>query len=218
VIKARWPFIKTLVRSRTPNIFQVGANDGTEITAFRSLWPRSHIWCFEPRVDAFKTMKDTYGRAPRVHLINQAVSKTQGIRKLRINKMGGTSSFLEINPKSPHYNKVFKTVAIVEVPTVTLDGFCAQKIIKNIGFLMIDVQGGELDVLRGAEGLLRRRAIGVIYTEVFLIDLYKDCPQFADVRQYLEGFGYRFVKFFNFGKALGKPPTMWSDALFVKGD
>lgn len=217
-MQERWELIRTLVKNKRPNVLQLGANKGEEVRAFKRLWPWAEIYCFEPRAAAIKELTKAYGDNPRIHLIQQAVSKTQGLMDFHITVRRGGSSLLERNPESKHYSILKRMVKTIKVPTVTLDGFCEEQGIRSVGLLFMDIQGGELAALQGATALLERQAIEAIYAEVFFIDLYKDCPQFEDVNRYLESFGYRFVKFFNFGRAKGKPPTMWSDALFVKGD
>ena len=46
-----------------------------------------------------------------------------------------------------------------EVPSVSLDDYCAEREIDRIDLLKVDVEGAELDVLRGSERLLRTRAV-----------------------------------------------------------
>jgi len=51
------------------------------------------------------------------------------------------------------------------VRTTSLDKFCLGKVIKEIDYLKIDTEGSELDVLTGAESLLKRQAISIIQFE-----------------------------------------------------
>lgn len=208
--------MKALVKAKAPTVIQVGANLGEEIRAFRNLWGPTSIYCFEPRPDAFEVLRQEWDSYSHVHLVNKAVSKTRGSMTLHVNHLAGTSSLLEINAESEYYRPEFAERAAITVHTVTLDDFCEAEKIRTIDLLMIDVQGGELDVLEGAVNLLSRRAIDVIYIEVFFVDLYKDCPQFDDVANYLNGHGFVFHSFHNPGRV---PPTPapWSDALFVRG-
>lgn len=217
-MQERWELMKRLIKNKTPVVFQVGANHGVEVRAFRRLWPQLTVYCFEPRAKAFEFLKTEYGADARVHLINKAVYKTEGVEPFYISFKRGGSSLLERNVDSKHFSILKRMVRTIEVPTVTLDVFCEREGIKRIDLLFMDIQGAELYALQGGAGLLERRAVDVLYLEVFFIDLYKNCPQFTDIGHLLESYGYRFRRFFNFGKAKGKPPTMWADAVFVKGD
>lgn len=72
----------------------------------------------------------------------------------------------------------------VELETTTLDQFCQQAGIESIDFLQIDVQGADLDVLKGAAHLVEKTVLGV-QIEVEFSPLYVDQPLFADVDAYL---------------------------------
>ena len=66
-----------------------------------------------------------------------------------------------------------------EIDTTTLDSFCQSENISEIDFLQIDVQGADLDVLRGASNLLN--TVLAVQIEVEFSHLYIDQPLFADV-------------------------------------
>ena len=53
---------------------------------------------------------------------------------------------------------------IIKVKTNTLDNFCKIKKIKRVDLLKIDVEGSELDVLRGAKKLLK--SVSIIQLEI----------------------------------------------------
>jgi FkbM family methyltransferase len=68
----------------------------------------------------------------------------------------------------------------VEIETTTLDVFCATEGVQEIDFLQIDVQGADLNVLKGALSLLERSVLAV-QIEVEFSPLYLGQPLFADV-------------------------------------
>ena len=51
--------------------------------------------------------------------------------------------------------------------------------INHIDILKIDVQGAELLVLKGAQGMLEKPAVSIVYTEVYFARYTKDRPTFA---------------------------------------
>jgi len=67
------------------------------------------------------------------------------------------------------------------------------KEIESIDFLKIDVQGGELDVLKGARRHLKN--VTVIESVVEFLPMYKDQPLFAEVDQELRSQGFVFHTF-----------------------
>lgn len=79
----------------------------------------------------------------------------------------------------------------------------------NINMLKIDVQGYELEVLKGGKELLKQ--IDYIYCEVNRAELYANCPMVEDIINYLEPFGFRMVEVYWMGNT-------WGDALFIKNE
>jgi FkbM family methyltransferase len=71
----------------------------------------------------------------------------------------------------------------VEIETTTLDEVCRQEGIDRIDFLQMDVQGAELQVLEGADQILKT-VLGM-QIEVEFSPLYLGQPLFADVDTYL---------------------------------
>jgi len=80
------------------------------------------------------------------------------------------------SPKSGrrYYNKQGVAVADIDVPSVTVDNFCAQSGIDHIDILKLDVQGGELLALEGTKHMLSRTAVTLIYAEV--VDRFEPEP------------------------------------------
>lgn len=76
------------------------------------------------------------------------------------------------------------------VPTTTIDAYARANGIDRVGLIMLDLEGGELHVLRGAEEQLSRHAPHVVF-EVHRS--YVDWSQGlhnTDIARYLTSFGY----------------------------
>lgn len=69
------------------------------------------------------------------------------------------------------------------VQSITLTDYAATNKIENAKLLKIDTQGYELEVLKGALGILPN--IEYIYTEVQFVSLYLDAPIWTDIIDYL---------------------------------
>jgi protein O-GlcNAc transferase len=93
-------------------------------------------------------------------------------------------------------------------------------------YLKLDLQGGELAVLRGAPRLLED--LLVIHVEVQFVPFYKDQPLFAELDQALRNAGFWFHRFFPVIGRVFRPVSidgnpyaglsqqLWSDAIYVK--
>ncbi|MGZ4337853.1 MAG: FkbM family methyltransferase, partial [Gaiellaceae bacterium] len=71
-------------------------------------------------------------------------------------------------PHPFHRGATARPVDAVEVGVTSLDAYCGDAGIYRISLLKLDVEGAEPDALRGAAGLLERRAIDVVLFEVSL--------------------------------------------------
>ncbi|MBI4437188.1 MAG: FkbM family methyltransferase [Candidatus Omnitrophica bacterium] len=82
-----------------------------------------------------------------------------------------------------------------EVPMVTLDELCSEKKLSGPYLVKIDTQGGELDVLEGARGILKETE--VVLLEVSLLPLFKNGPQLYDVVSAMKRWGFVVYDVFN---------------------
>jgi hypothetical protein len=141
----------------------------------------------------------------------------------RVGRFNPTSSLLE-----PNRAFLSQFVALPEmceivseqlVDTTRLDDLPE---VKDCDFLKVDVQGGELGVLRGARQLLE--ATVVVHSEVEFAPIYKDQPLFSDVDEFLRARGFELIDVMKTGYAayddLPRPITssrlMWADAVYFK--
>ncbi|MBV8165201.1 MAG: FkbM family methyltransferase [Alphaproteobacteria bacterium] len=116
-------------------------------------------------------------------------------------------------------------VGVHDVTTVRLDDVSE---IDDVDFIKIDVQGSELDVLKGAERVLGRAV--AVHTEVEFVELYRGVPLVAEIDLHLRSRGFWIHTFRDFGSGSVKPlPAMppagedegphqrlWADAVYIR--
>lgn len=121
-----------------------------------------------------------------------AVAETTGESTLYVTKHPACSS---LYPPNESFLARFDNLEVmeldftVEIETTTLDQFCLQEEIAAVDFLQIDVQGADLQVLRGADRLVKQSVLA-IQIEVEPSHLYVKQPLFADIDTYLRGQGF----------------------------
>lgn len=170
-------------------VFDVGANIGYITDAFLHAFPKANIYCFEPTPTTFEVLQKRLGNSPYTKLYNQAVSDESGRLTFYLNRNSGTCSLLE--PET--YNKLTwarKSLNPIEVSVISLDEFCSREKISEIDLLKLDIEGSELKALQGAQDMLERSKIALIYTEVVFVPLYKNQPLFHQIVQYLHEVHY----------------------------
>jgi FkbM family methyltransferase len=80
------------------------------------------------------------------------------------------------------------------VHIVRLDDWLNAQKIKQVDFIKLDVEGGELDVLRGAEDLLKRRPRPLILAELQDVRAKAWGHQAKDVAEFLRSLGFHWLK------------------------
>jgi FkbM family methyltransferase len=145
-------------------LFDVGANVG-EFTleileVFRS---RSfQLYTFEPSSRASSLLKQRVPDLPHVHLVQKALGDKEGSADLFFPDEGSALASLHQRDLS-HIGREFGKKETISV--TTLDRFCEEKKIEYVHLLKIDVEGHELAVLKGAQGMINRNAVEVIQFE-----------------------------------------------------
>jgi FkbM family methyltransferase len=94
--------------------------------------------------------------------------------------------------------------------------------VQDCDLLKLDIQGGELAALRGAEGLLKNTT--VIITETEFTSVYAGQPLFHDIYTYLISQGFILLNLENLGYGAykdglfgdEKSQLLWADAIFIK--
>jgi FkbM family methyltransferase len=111
----------------------------------------------------------------------------------------------------------------MEIETTTLDAFCDAEGINTIDFLQIDVQGAELEVLKGASKILSRGVLG-IETEVEFSHIYVNQPLFADIDVYLRENDFTLFDLRNAYRVRARSPIasmrqgqlLWGEAYYLQ--
>lgn len=71
-----------------------------------------------------------------------------------------------------------------DAPTVTVDAFCRRRKLERVTILHADTQGAEVDVLRGADGMLAGNRIDYLFLSTHTNALHEACLQRLRGHQY----------------------------------
>lgn len=121
---------------------------------------------------------------------------------------GSSSSLLEPHLISASHPQVF-TREKYKITTKSLDDLLAgQKLANNYKILVLDVQGAEIEVLRGAEKTLKN--VDTIVSEISTLELYKGNARIKDLIEFLDSEGFTFAAS-EINRATG-----WGEGLFIR--
>lgn len=196
-------------------IIQAGSHWAEEYEDFKNIGVKFFVF-IEPCKEAFEVirkkiepinMDKTNGTF--VSCFNRAVSDYEGISVMNIETKNNGQSNSLLNPKShliSYPDIVFngkEEVRVCRIDDLDFDIFNREQ----TNMLLMDTQGTELSVLKGAIETLS--FIDYIYTEVNNEEVYENCCRVWEIDSYLLSFGFARVetKWTNQG---------WGDALYIK--
>lgn len=174
-------------------VLDVGAHHGWFFHCWQDWCPQARVIAFEPYGESFATMKRLYGADPRMKLVQAGVGSAVGELALNVLEDSKVSnSFLDPNEQAwQDIDYRHGDVTRVSVPVTTLDEVFRQEGLSGVYLLKIDVQGYEMEVLRGAEDSLDK--IDHIFVEAGIQRLYEGAPRFNDVFEFLTARGFHLM-------------------------
>lgn len=189
-------------------ILDCGAHQGRMTRLFRGTFPGAQIYAFEPTPATFADLTRRIAGIPKVEAINAAVGGKSGQMELFVGDNEQSNSL--VRPQGSGGG------AAIKVPVVGIADFCRERGIDRIDVLKLDIEGYELETLRGMEPMLRDRRVKVVYSEVTFERKPEEqhLPTFFDLHTYLSSLGYRFVGIYDvlYGEGLRFD---WGDAIWV---
>jgi FkbM family methyltransferase len=206
---------RLLAREQVRTVFDLGASHGDATEIYRALFPDATIHSFEPTEAPFELVRRRFAGDPKVVPVRAAVGAEDGEGSLFVNAFDQTNSLLP----AAHANKALvgpemANVAMQSVPVIALDSYCARHNIDRIDLLKMDIQGFELNALRGARQLLERQAVGLIFCEVLFGRHYEGQAFYHDLAGLLHPLGYELYGLYTLLRG-GDGVLSHGDAIFT---
>lgn len=146
-------FLKSTVQSGW-TCFDVGANIGLTSIFMASSATNVKVFAFEPSPVTLRYLSANAANAGNeIKVIPLAVGDKKGnVDFTELPGFGAGSHILAAGGKHPG----MQDASTISVPVITLDEWCCDNAIERLDLLKIDVEGYEINVLRGAKETLRR--------------------------------------------------------------
>lgn len=138
-----------------------------------------------------------------------AYSEDDKVMNFNITNNGQSSSLLEFGLHQVYHPDV-TMVDKCDVTTKRMDTFMKenpQYDPRDYNFLNLDIQGAELEALKGFGYLLKH--VDYIYSEVNSDEVYKGCALVEELDSYLDSFGFKRV-------TTAWTNAKWGDAFYIK--
>lgn len=176
-------------------LMDIGANIGLHsIFAGTIVGHSGHVYAFEPTPTTFKRLKENIELNNLENIvtpINQGISSENGLLKLNYSEDGhdAWNSFTELQ----HIDLSNS----IEVQVSSLDSIIKQYNINesNISLIKIDVEGWEMNVLKGADDFLKNNMHTAFLIEFTDLNAISAGYCTRDIYRYMESFGYQWFSF-----------------------
>jgi FkbM family methyltransferase len=188
-----------------------GANRGQWATAVIDDFPALKVLSIEPVISAYNELVVAAMSHKKWDVLNVALSDRSGTAMINVsNNSEQSSSLLHPDSHLDYYPSV-KFTGIQETKLLTLDSL--EIPISEVIYLKLDLQGHELNALKGGVKLLKQ--VNVIELEMSTIEMYQDQSTFLEVANFLNELGF---KVFTFADAFRSEDgqTIYIDVLFAR--
>lgn len=211
----QWTEALKRIKPRCQGMIFVGANTGQELEGLVALGFR-HVLVFEPLpqltepLTAHCASLEKKYPGVKLEVFPVALGSAKASSEIYVASNGGASSSLLRPADHVHVFPQISFESKVKVEVVRMDEVFAQYNLDPSAFntVVMDTQGYEMEVLKGAGSLLD--GIDVVVTEISTAELYEGTPLVGDIDRMLTGKG--FTKMWSYLH----PGLQFGDAIYTR--
>ena len=206
-------FHKWIIDTGVNQILDIGANEGQFAKKIRNYFQNTKIDSFEPIIDCYKILVDKFKNDINFKGHNFALGNSNEKQIMNINASFVSSSILQMTDiHHQNYPNTDKSVE-KEISVRRLDDLENIVTASSKILMKIDVQGFELNVLKGAVNTLK--LVEVIIIEVMYETLYDGQSTFDDLNDFLKAHNFVFSGIYDqeLSPLNGKP--IFADLIYV---
>lgn len=191
-VRDRFADLRERIDSQSPVIVDGGAYDGGMTDVFLSQYGSPTVHLFEPVPDLARGLRDKYSGIENVFVHENAIGAKEGKVSFRILKNRDSSSILKPSKILKRYHgDRMDTVEIIEVQQLRLDKILDK---EEVDILKLDLQGYELEALKGCGRLLAK--MKTITTEIEFVPLYEGQAVFGEIDTFLRERGFQLLNLY----------------------
>lgn len=184
-----------IVSSEPRVILDVGCYDGGDSIRFKQSYPNSMVFSFEAskeRHAELELIANRYG----FNLVKKAVLDYNGECEFYDSKVDGErvdaqgSVFKHTENYKSKYPRIKQNESSYKIICTTLDSFCEENGITEIDFAQIDVEGAELNVVKGFGKILPK----MVFLETLGEKMFVGGTKKNEIHDLLVSMGYKMIK------------------------
>lgn len=189
-------------------VIDVGAYRGEWTREVGNIFPDASFLLFEPQPDKSEILQQLARSASYPVTVHQVLLGAKHIAEVPYQLMETGSSVLPEKTSFPRET--------IKLPMRTLDECLGSETLAGPVFLKLDVQGYELEVLKGAESTLRKT--DAILLEVALLEYNEGAPLLGDVVAFLKDRNFVVYDLCSFMRRETDQALFQIDLLFLRSD
>jgi len=172
-------------------VIDVGAHKGQFALFIKGYRPGVELHCFEPLSGPGAALRRLFHEDRSVHVYGVALGAKEGSGDMYVSKRNDSSSLRELTALQVSTFPGTDLSHVESVAVKCLDTTLDVASLKTPLLLKVDVQGFELDVLRGASDVLK--TCRQVIVECSFVEFYSGQALFGDVYAYLAACGLHLV-------------------------
>ncbi len=153
------------------HVVDIGANCGQFALISRKCFPDARIDSFEPLAEPADRFEKVFAGDANVHLHRCAIGPEKATMTIHVSERDDSSSLLPIGKNQSELFPHTEEREVRETPVLPLHEAINANVLASPALLKIDVQGFELEVLKGCRSMLDRFAW--VYVECSFIEMYE---------------------------------------------
>jgi FkbM family methyltransferase len=179
-----------LRRMHVKTVFDVGANIGQTSRYLAPWFPQATIFAFEPISSTHNRLQQNTQSIPSIQCFHHAFGSREEVKEIALKADPETNTLIDPQ-EAPDPSLTRERVTVKKI-----EDFCANNRIQQIDLLKLDVEGYEIEALKGADRLVATGNVHFIYAETFFRWEHKNMTHFVDIHRYLYDKGYLFSGFY----------------------
>jgi FkbM family methyltransferase len=215
-LSAEEPLLKKIISDyHIQTVIDVGANEGQYALQLLNSGYRGNLFSFEPISAPFNVLKARSKGKAKWEAVHAAIGKEDGTLTINVTENIVSSSLYPVGENSISVEPTTRTVRQEDVKVTTIDTFFSGELrLKGEVLLKLDVQGFELEALKGA--LKNLKNIKIIQIELSFVPLYEGAPLFVEVVSFLEKEGFEIFTILPGFRDRSNGKLLQADGIFIR--